>query len=317
MLGTGTLDSTGAATATVQAPAAGTYAVTASYGADEVYDVSASSSATLTVNAPVTPTITLTPSATSGKPNTQFTFTAKLTSSAGTPTGTVYFLDGSTMLGSGILSSGAATYSTILAPGSHSITAQYGGDTTFATVTSSAQTVTVAAVTLSYSYSPNPVIIKQGSTGTVIMTVTPDGAYTGSVSLGCNGMSANITCSFSPATLSFSNSSTAMTSTITITTQPEYLSQNGQPAAWRDGSSVLALLVLPLGYLARRKKLWAGSLMLFVLASAAMVGLSGCSGGGSGSGQQSNPKATPVGTTSLSITVNGTDNGTPLTVTVQ
>ena len=66
------------------------------------------------------------------------TFTATVTSSgSGTPTGTVTFLDGSTPIGTGSLSGGTATFSTsLLSVGSHSITASYGGSSSFAGSTS-------------------------------------------------------------------------------------------------------------------------------------------------------------------------------------
>ena len=65
------------------------------------------------------------------------TFTATVVNSspgAATPTGTVTFMDGTTMLGTGTLSTTdgltTATFTTTkLAVGSHSITAVYGGDT--------------------------------------------------------------------------------------------------------------------------------------------------------------------------------------------
>src|SRR5207244_6290866 len=77
-----------------------------------------------------------------------FTATVSATSSAGTPTGTVTFQDGATMLGNGTLSGGSVTFSTAaLAAGTHTITAVYGGDTNFAPSTSNALTQTVTAGT--------------------------------------------------------------------------------------------------------------------------------------------------------------------------
>jgi hypothetical protein len=80
------------------------------------------------------------------------TFTATVTGSGGTPTGTVTFKDGSTTLGTGTLSSGQATFSlSSLSAGSHSITAQYAGDGTFGASTgtlSGGQTVNRAALSI-------------------------------------------------------------------------------------------------------------------------------------------------------------------------
>jgi hypothetical protein len=63
---------------------------------------------------------------------------------AGTPTGSVTFLDGSTTLGTGTLSGGVATYSTSsLTSGSHTLKAVYGGDTNFTTSTSAGMGETI------------------------------------------------------------------------------------------------------------------------------------------------------------------------------
>ena len=57
------------------------------------------------------------------------TLTATVTSGA---TGTVTFDDGATSLGTGTISGGVATLTTnSLAVGTHSITAQYGGDSNY------------------------------------------------------------------------------------------------------------------------------------------------------------------------------------------
>jgi hypothetical protein len=79
--------------------------------------------------------------ASSANPSTfgqSVTFTATVTSSGGTPTGTVTFYDSATQLGTGTLSNGTATSpATSLSVGSHSITAIYGGDSNFASSNSS------------------------------------------------------------------------------------------------------------------------------------------------------------------------------------
>jgi len=113
----------------------------------------------------------------------EVTFTATVTSaSAGTPTGTVAFYDGSTELGTGMLnSSAAATYQTSsLAVGSHSITAVYSGDANFAGSTSAAlvetiNAATAAATTLAYS---GPVAFTDSSAANLsaVLTQTTGGS---------------------------------------------------------------------------------------------------------------------------------------------
>ena len=72
------------------------------------------------------------------------TFTANVSSSSGTPTGSVTLLDGSTTLGTVTLSNGDASFTTTkLAAGVHSITASYAGTSSFAASTSSAVSETV------------------------------------------------------------------------------------------------------------------------------------------------------------------------------
>ena len=71
------------------------------------------------------------------------TFTAAL-SNVFSPSGTVTFKDGTNTIGTGTISGTTATYTTAtLTAGSHSITAEYSGDTNNATATSAAITVTV------------------------------------------------------------------------------------------------------------------------------------------------------------------------------
>jgi hypothetical protein len=74
------------------------------------------------------------------------TFTATVSASGGTPTGTVTFNDNGSPIGTGTLASGVATFvSSTLAVGSHTITASYAGGTLFTASTSPglAQTVNV------------------------------------------------------------------------------------------------------------------------------------------------------------------------------
>ncbi|OIK23974.1 hypothetical protein VT52_029800 [Streptomyces malaysiense] len=62
----------------------------------------------------------------------------------GTPAGTVSFFDGATLLGTGTLSGGVATFSTsALTAGSHALTAAYGGSSAYTASTSPVDTHTV------------------------------------------------------------------------------------------------------------------------------------------------------------------------------
>lgn len=180
-LGTGTVTG-GQATYSTSSLALGTHPITAVYGGDSNFTGSTSSPAlSQAVRSATTTTVgsSLTPS-TYGQP---VVFTATVTGSGGTLTGSVTFLDGTTTLGTGTIISGQATYTTsALAAGSHSITASYGGDSNFGSSTSSpalVQTVNQAAsATTVSSSSPNPSTF--GQSVTFLATVSGSGA-TGAV----------------------------------------------------------------------------------------------------------------------------------------
>jgi hypothetical protein len=96
-------------------------------------------------------------------------------------TGSVVFFDGGTAIsGSVPLSGSAASFTTVLSAGTHSITAQYSGDANFDSVTSPArlQTVQKAQTTLVLTAPDDSV--KAGSPAAFTAAVTP-GSATGTV----------------------------------------------------------------------------------------------------------------------------------------
>ena len=145
-----------------------------------------SSAATLTVN-----TAGATTTVASSKNPTVFgqavTFTATASATTGTPTGTVTFLDGASIIGTATLdSTGAASFTTsALAVGTHPITASYSGDTNFNANTSSplTQIVNLDVATVAINASPNPSVFGQPvvATATVTATAPGSGAPTGTV----------------------------------------------------------------------------------------------------------------------------------------
>jgi Big-like domain-containing protein len=109
-------------------------------------------------------------------------FTATVSPSAAT--GTVQFFDGATSLGNGALSGGTASLTiATLAPGTHPITASYGGDGNFLGSASSSLTQTVLAGTIStatvLTSSLNP--SAYGQQVTFSATVSPSSGAIGTV----------------------------------------------------------------------------------------------------------------------------------------
>jgi hypothetical protein len=179
VLGTITLDGTGAGSFSSTTLAAGTYSVTASYSGDTTYDTSAAAAQTLTITSLPATTTALTVSPTGALTyGQQVTLTATVTQSSGTPTGTVTFTEGTIVLGTGTLNaSGVATLTTTVPAGTGALVATYGGSSSSATSTGPSVGVIVAKANLAVvAASVSRVIGKANPTltGTVTGTVNND-----------------------------------------------------------------------------------------------------------------------------------------------
>jgi hypothetical protein len=153
------------------------------YGGDTNFTTSGSSALTQTVSQDSS-TTSIASSVNPSVFGQSVTFTATVkaaTPGSGTPTGIVTFMDGSTTLGTGTLSSGKATFKTnALAVGSDAITAVYSGDANFTTSTSAAvtQKVNQASTTTTLASSVNPSTAGQSVTFTATITATSPGSGT-------------------------------------------------------------------------------------------------------------------------------------------
>src|SRR3989454_135881 len=158
-----------------------THSITATYLGNANFNTSTSAAVSQVVNKANT-TTTVASSVNPSVFGQSVTFTATVAAvapGAGTPSGTVTFLDGATTLGTGTLSGGTATLTTsTLAVGSHSITASYGGDSNFNTSTSAVltQTVNKANTTTTVASSANPSVFGQSVTFTATVAVVAPGA---------------------------------------------------------------------------------------------------------------------------------------------
>jgi RHS repeat-associated protein len=123
-------------------------------------------SGSATYTALTVPTLSVSSSANPSTYGGAVAFTATISSG---PTGTIYFYDGSTQIGSGTISGTTATFTTSsLKGGTHSITAYYPGNgTKYTAVTSSALTETVNKATPTLSWStPSPINYGTALSGT-------------------------------------------------------------------------------------------------------------------------------------------------------
>lgn len=235
------LNSSGTVSFSTSALAVGSDTVTATYASDPVFAASSGSTVQTVQNAIATTTTTVSSSANPSVFSQSVTFTAAVTSSGGTPTGTVTFKDGASTLGTANLDgTGHATLTTsTLAVASHSITATYNGSFSFSASTSSAltQVVNEDGTTSVVTSSLNP--SRHGQTVTFTATVTanapgtavPTGSVTfknGSSTLGTKILNASGKATFSTSGLSrgshsitvvYGGSSSFLSSTSAVLTQ--------------------------------------------------------------------------------------------------
>ena len=206
------LDAAGHATFSSAALAVGSHTLTARYGGSSAFNPS-SGTLTQTVNRAST-TTTVSSSLNPSVFGQAVTFTVGVTPVApvaGTPTGSVTLLDGTTALGTASLANGSAQVTTsALTAGPHSLTATYAGDTSFSGSTSAplAQTVTRATSTTTVSSSKNPSNLGEAVTFTA--QVTP-GAATGTVQFQIDGVALG-----TPVTMSGGSAVSAPTTTLNL-----------------------------------------------------------------------------------------------------
>ncbi len=300
--------------ATLTITGAGTVVVTASQAGNSTYSAATPVSQTIIVDKAASST-TVSSSGANANLGAALTFTATVNSTAGTPTGSVQFFDGATVLGtSPVNAQGAATYTTsTLTAGSHTINAVYSGDTNFA---ASQSTLTQAVIAPAFTLAADPatLTLKAGQTGQIKITLTPVGGYTGSLTFACGGLPAQSSCSFSPATLSADGSNAAVSTIMTITTAG---SSSGTvtrltPDTPGTGSAQTLLCWLPGGLLGlvlywQRKRISpaAKRTLWMVLLVAAAFGAAAC--GTPGSKTPPPTQTTPAGNST--VTINASASG--------
>jgi hypothetical protein len=215
-IGSGTL-SGGTASMTTLTLSGGSHSITAVYGGDANFSGSTSAPQTVVVN----PAATATALSASANPvpfGTSVTFTAMVTSSAGTPTGSVSFTDGATTLGTGTLSAGTATFTTsTLAAGAHTIKATYSATANFDTSASTTLNFTVMDFTLPATLTPASQNVNSGQSANYTIAIGQTGGFSSSISFTCSLPAIATTCMANPASQTPGGSVT-ITATTTLRT---------------------------------------------------------------------------------------------------
>ncbi len=236
------------------------------------------------------------------------TFTATVSSPLGTPTGTVAFMDGASLLGTSNLSAGTAAFTTSsLATGPHSITAVYSGDAYFVAITSGAVSESIVDFALSANSASNgggtkqPVVPGSSAAFTVSIAPTTGTALPAQAVLSVNGLPAGATATLNaaawvrlsatswqlPANTQLSDIalSFAIPSETAKTNAPASPHRNVPPVLW-------GILLLPFAVSlrrARKRMAWlsrlsrisrmSSLLVILIAGAAAIAGLSGCNSG--------------------------------------
>ena len=296
----------------------GSHGIEASYGGAEVGATiyGASTSSLLAVNVTKASTATaLTFVTTYNNPPNDLTtnaisFTAVVTpGSTDIPTGTVQFMNGTTVLGSGPVqpASGgtfAVTFSSTLAAGTYNVTAVYTGDVNYDSSTSTASAFTiVSAPNFTISQSATSLTSSNSSPGSITVTLTSWGGWNGLVGLTCSGLPSYAQCVFLPGqpivyASTPSNTIAPTQFTMEITTDNNPGTPNASMIAWWIGG----ITGLGLFWVRRRAVKGAAGKVLLVLAFVLLVGAAGSLTSCGSSGPQF---VTPSGTTTVTVTATG------------
>ncbi len=203
---------------------------------------------------------------------------------SGSPTGTVQFLDGATVVATGTLVHGSVSAVYVAPPaGTSNLSARYGGDTNFI---GSASSVTLAQIAplpdfgLSLSGSAS-VTVPAGNTAVYTFLVSAQPApFTGAVVLSATGLPHGAVANFSPVPV-IPGASTAL---VTMTIQTPAAQGLLQPAGQKRSSPVWAcvLLITGCGFAVRKRRRLFWTLALSV--TALSVTVCGCGARTTGEG---------------------------------
>jgi hypothetical protein len=262
--------------------------------------------------------------------------TAAVTSTVGSPVGSVMFLNGSTPADTtqnpvALSGAGTATFTTTnLAAGTYNLTAVYSGDTNFTTATSSVVTIVVIPQSALITPSPSTLSAAPGAAVTSTLTITALEGYSPKMGVELNCVPATLPqfaeCTFTTPTVDlFDHPGVPQTSQLTITsnlpvneTATAALHKQRSPFAFA-GLFGLGLLGLAFRQRSQFKRSALSLLCLMLVFAGAAMGLSGCTNSGFTHTPPAPNVTTPTGTYNVMIT--GTDVGTnqittlPFTIT--
>lgn len=311
----------GLATFVTSSLAQGSHSITANYSGSMRFVSSVSAAIVVMVGEPASVT-TVKSSVNPSTVAQAVTFTANVTGIGGTPTGILTFLDGGTTLGSQQLD-GAGSASIVVSSftaGTHQITAQYGGSSSFQPSTSAILFQQVSGINppggdYVLDATPASATVNPGQSATFSLTLATTGGFNGIVNFACQGLPANSQCQFSPQSVDTSKPVGPVTLTM-MTSGPSAAIASGHSHSLVSlvaSTAALFGLVLMCGTRKRR------NLILCLIGTAVIVGSVSCGGGGRVQSPPPPLPVTPSGTTQVVVT--GTSGSVahqlPITLTVK
>ena len=187
--------------------------------------------------------------------------------------------------------------------GTHTISASYGGDSSFSpsnTAQSQTFTITPGFFATANSGQSTVNIAAPGGTGITSISVVSSAGLTGAINFTCLGLPAESKCTFSPASITPTNSATTTNVSITVTTTAPSMSAQLRQSL---GSRWIAAvgLFLPAIVLVGTKRRNLGVLLMMLLL---LTLIPACGGGGGGHKPPPDP-GTPAGTSNVTVTATG------------
>jgi len=307
----------------------GTYKVNATFegygtaGAAPDYAVSVAPQITFTVNK-ATPAVSVTSPATYLLFGGSNTITATVTSGVGVPTGTVAFMNGSSLADpkqppltlNGL---GTATFNTSnLALGTYTLTAVYSGDQNYSAATIPVSTFQVINQSVLITATPSSLTLTPGTPGSVSLNLQGLVGFGGpksAVVLGCvtSTLPKYSECTFDNTTVQITPAGGSATVVMTISTN---VPVNGGTAALRTGATPWALaglfgfgfFGLVFGRKAKFNRRAFTAICLILMLTCAVFGVTACSNGSYTHTPPAPVVTTPSGTSNVVVTT--TWNGT-------
>ena len=316
-VGTASLNGAGIATFQLTAPALGQHVLTAIYSGDNGNLAATSPTFTQVVTLwPSTNTFTASSTALSAGQTVTFVSIVQGTAPRA-PTGSVTFVSGSTVLGTAALNATGVATLTIhpTDPANLNVVSEYPGDSLYAASSSAATAIIVGpTVEFTIDMTPASLTMVSGAHATLQLTINSAATFTDTLALGCAGLPAYATCTFSTNSIKLAGGVVQKLSVVVdsgdpLGAGPTVTSHNSSGPLSGASNTTLACM-LPAGaffglmlWKARKHRTrFAGLLMVLGLCSSAM--LSGCANSFS-------MDTTPAG--SYTFRIVGTGNSTGAT----